>query len=689
VVLASAGTLNITPPKALSMRGKIVVVVRTDTDATSTLNFNPFLSELVDGASILTIPEDSQTVLISDGTQWFSVSSGGGGGGGDLAATLVLGNITAGTDIALTQGDAIVGYNDPGALAGTRGSHILLEFGLGTVALDGAMYFRDAPGSIAPAGPRGENAVDLQAGRGPFLNTLFASGRRAVIPGGYGNRAAGNESFAAGFFSRADGNSSVAMGSGNLSSTFAGFTGGSYNYNYGYAGTAFGSFNVLSTPPDGTYSYSFIAGSGNATNVQYGFVAGGAGNQLNAHSDYDVNFLLGDGGHIEGMFNRAYGDYSHTEGFNNRNYGVAGHLQGWGNLLNPINALAGWTPLLQASWDAYRAADERPYAMNNFRVSQAAHVKGSDNTGLPPGSSVGGRHGVTTIPGSWVWGTGRATATTSRYREGSGTNQSSLVVLAGESNNGAVQRLFAWDVADPSYWVIRQNSAQKFRIEVSAVSDTTLATGIAECAAWEFSGLVRRNVHTQAGVTDGGTGNFTVIGIPAPGDTVTVNGPLGGLVVLTAVAGPRTPGGGDFSVSSGTTTGVATDLRLALDDIRNGVRWLHLSQINQVSATLNLDAYPLGVSGNSVTLASSNPLAITVSAGTLTGGVDSTVSLVGLSASGLTAPLYADAGAVGWRCEVKVNAADQSVDVEFTGQAGKRINCTATITTAEAGRNQK
>jgi hypothetical protein len=614
--------------------------------------------------------------------------------GEDLAATLVLGNITGGTDIALVQGDAIVGYNDPGATDPTRGTHILFELGLGTGAgLDGALYLRDGDATVAALGPRGEGAIDFQNKRGVFggPNASYASGRRSVIPGGYANTASGNESFASGFSSVASGDSSAAFNGGGLAAGAFSFSANYANLTYGNSSAAFGIYNIINAPPTLAWSYSCIAGGyNNITDAQNAGISGGSYNQILHHSDYDVNGLTGQASHAEGQNNRAYGYYSHTEGFNNRNYGKASHLAGWSNLLNPPAALAGWTTILQASWDIYRAAEERPYAMALFGTSQAAHVQGTDNTGLAPGSAVGGRMGLTTIPGSWVWGTARPTTDSSRYREGSGTNQTTTFVLGGESDNGSTALLFTWDTTDKAYWVIRQNSAQKFRIEITAVADTSTATGIVECAGWEFSGLVRRDSHVQAGVTEGGTGSFTVIGIPAAGvDYVVVAGPLAATVNMFAVAGPRTPGLNDFSIDSGTTAGVAIEIAAAINDIRNSVKWVHVSQAVVAGSTVNLDSYPLGAAGNAVMIASINLAVVTISGGALTGGVDSTTTLVGLSSMGLTNPLYADAGATGWRVTVSADAVKQSVDIELLGQAGKRINCTAVITTAETGRNPK
>ena len=62
------------------------------------------------------------------------------------------------------------------------------------------------------------------------------------------------------------------------------------------------------------------------------------------------------------------------------------------------------------------------------------------------------------------------------------------------------------------------------------------------------------------------TGNITVASVGAPGDTLTLGG-----VVLTAVAGARTPGSDDFSLASATAAGVAQSIADAIADPLNSL----------------------------------------------------------------------------------------------------------------------
>jgi len=109
------------------------------------------------------------------------------------------------------------------------------------------------------------------------------------------------------------------------------------------------------------------------------------------------------------------------------------------------------------------------------------------------------------------------------------------------------------------------------------------------------------------------TAVITLIGVPTAGDTITINGNP-----LTAVAGARTPGSDDFSVSSGTLAGVVADIVAAINDGAN-------SFSGDVTATdespsVCLVAVATGTAGN-VSLATDNPTDIALSGDSLLGGV--------------------------------------------------------------------
>lgn len=102
------------------LRGENVRIDPSDMDNVESTNVQGALLELDSavgsGVSALNditdvdvgSPADGDVLTYDDATStWISAAGGGGGGGGDLAATLILGNITDGTDIVLSDGDAI------------------------------------------------------------------------------------------------------------------------------------------------------------------------------------------------------------------------------------------------------------------------------------------------------------------------------------------------------------------------------------------------------------------------------------------------------------------------------------------------------------------------------------------------------------------------------------------------------
>lgn len=110
------------------------------------------------------------------------------------------------------------------------------------------------------------------------------------------------------------------------------------------------------------------------------------------------------------------------------------------------------------------------------------------------------------------------------------------------------------------------------------------------------------------------TGSVTVATNPNVGDTVTLNG-----VVLTAIAAGPVPAPGQFSLGT-TAADTADNLSAAISDPVNALSIVRSSVIGNV---INLRASQPGIAGNTVTLASSVPLILVISAPTLTGGVDS------------------------------------------------------------------
>lgn len=115
-------------------------------------------------------------------------------------------------------------------------------------------------------------------------------------------------------------------------------------------------------------------------------------------------------------------------------------------------------------------------------------------------------------------------------------------------------------------------------------------------------------------------GLITFVGVPTAGDTITIDG-----TVLTAVAGARTSGADDFSVSSGTPEGVVTDIVAAINDGSNSFTTIVTAA--GMGDMVILTAVDTGSDGN-VSLATDNPTDIVLSGDSLLGGVSQGTSSV-------------------------------------------------------------
>jgi len=118
-------------------------------------------------------------------------------------------------------------------------------------------------------------------------------------------------------------------------------------------------------------------------------------------------------------------------------------------------------------------------------------------------------------------------------------------------------------------------------------------------------------------------GTITVT-TPAAGATITIGG-----VVLTAVAGARTPGSDDFDQSSGDPATIAADIVAAINDAGNS--FATIATATSLAGVVTLEAVPAGVLGNAVTLASNSAVTMDVSGATLEGGYTATITIGGVA----------------------------------------------------------
>lgn len=118
------------------------------------------------------------------------------------------------------------------------------------------------------------------------------------------------------------------------------------------------------------------------------------------------------------------------------------------------------------------------------------------------------------------------------------------------------------------------------------------------------------------------SGTITVTSAPVPaGETIVVDS-----VVLTALAGPRTPGNDDFDGSLGTPALIAADLAAAIND--GSLAGFGVATATVSGTTVTVEASFAGAAGNDVALASSSPVVL-VSDNALAGGADADTLTIG------------------------------------------------------------
>lgn len=192
-----------------------------------------------------------------------------------------------------------------------------------------------------------------------------------------------------------------------------------------------------------------------------------------------------------------------------------------------------------------------------------------------------------------------------------------IVLKRGDVPAGVLQVLDLWPNESQRNPVYQPPGQTKYVDPILNDTVATITSGGVITTAAEYRGLAAyllTNVNDGTGAAAAGTLTVSAAAATA-GDTVTIGG-----VVLTAVAGARTPGSNDFSIASGTNNGIATEITAALNDPANDFTSLVEATAN--AAVVELDAVTVGTAGNAITLASSDGVFIAVSGATMAGGVD-------------------------------------------------------------------
>lgn len=167
------------------------------------------------------------------------------------------------------------------------------------------------------------------------------------------------------------------------------------------------------------------------------------------------------------------------------------------------------------------------------------------------------------------------------------------------------------------------NSGASDTVEISAWTDGTTSTTPQDVLLQNLTitnDQVAQSCVRCIGADTFSTATYTVDTVGwATGDTITIG--VGGVpTALTAVAGTRTSGSDDFSVSAGTTDAQADEIAAAINDTSNSFAATVVATVALNVVTIT--AKTAGVGGDAITTTASVTLpgTVTVSAAHLTGG---------------------------------------------------------------------
>jgi len=461
-------------------------------------------------------------------------------GGGDLAATLILGNITGATNIEVSDGTTIKG-EDALLASGNNGFPLILIGGSG----DGAGGV-GAIQTLVTGNARGLGAIDLQQISSSVTNV--ASGNYSCIPGGRNNRASGSSSFASGGGSIATGASSAAMCQ-SLSSGVASFSSGYSN--------ATGDYSISSgyySYANGNYSFSHgIANSGTRCyadgigSVAFATEGGAYGNYSFAHGYSSV--ATGTGSVVMGFNGSAVGDRSMAINSNGSSTGINSLSLG----LSCSTSAAGAQAMAGGNNTSANGANSISFGIssittgdNSISIGNTTQAYGSESqsfgsntstTAIGTNSMAGGRQSIASVPGQISWSSGRTT------NPSQGAAQWAIYHLNAQTSNTAITPLRALAAS----LIIRANKAYGFKGIVSAYD----AAGVV-ASAWEVSGLIKRD----------GASNTTLVGV-----TITlINQDLGAATWAVAISADDATESLEVNVSGAAATTISWDCMLNVSE---------------------------------------------------------------------------------------------------------------------------
>ena len=373
-------------------------------------------------------------------------AGGGGGGGEDLAATLILGNITGSTDISVSSGQK---------LTSVSGTDLLV-----VPASTKALVARDSGNA------RGANAVDLQILAGAI--TDVASAPQSTIGGGTENQI----------------HSSVTWGviAGGISNNLAG--GGGYNP---YSTISGGARNYIG---NNCYGATIVGGTDNYITEYFGYyssnaIAGGAGNRI-----YDST-TTGTGSYNSAAFgsqNKIIGSQSaFAMGIQNRVVDEANYAFCGGN---------GSDSYAKSSiiWGVNVSNDKSAVTSAGFGNNTIAYNAGS----MAWGSASSALNGIV-VPGV---DKGAAQATSQVLAVATQNASATRMTLTGHSSEFTT-------ASGRNVLKIRAGMTCVFNATVSAAQTGGTSGTVGDSAGWFVTGVIKRNTTTTTVMVAAATGTGT------------------------------------------------------------------------------------------------------------------------------------------------------------------------------------
>jgi len=428
----------------------------------------------------------------------------------DLAFTLTVGNFTGGTDIVLTNGDAIRSENSG---VGIPGRPVVLA--PGSVVgpdVEGALLWGSSYASLT----RGKAAIDMQFGRSAGTQRVQPGSNYAAIVGGrhhtisttsdgdHSGIFAGESNTISGFWTN---NAVIVGGSGNT------ITGTSATHHQG---------NVTGSAIIGGQNNTISGGGATVNSTYFAFIGAGKNNYIGYHGYCSA--LFGANNTIDGNFGGAgfWASYAFAAGKNNT---IGGHPTVGGGY---HSACFGRDNTILGSQDSF--------AIGRFNyIGGPAPAYGSC-------SMAGGHTNTMRSYCSFMWGKDNASHSRAHFSatfgQGAyaystqqlvlgaggtaGSAQVSTFVRAVQTTNATPKTITS--IFDRIY--IPANRSLGFRITLTARQTAGAAGTIGDSAMWVITGLIKRD----------GANNTVLVGVPTGTGTPSAFTDAGASTWVVAVA---------------------------------------------------------------------------------------------------------------------------------------------------------